>query len=44
MINSDAHTAEGINCKFEEMQDLVKVLGFGRLSLLTKEGWSAQEI
>lgn len=44
MINSDAHTAEGINCKFEEMYNLVKALGFRRLSFLTKEGWSEQEI
>lgn len=44
IINSDAHTAEGINCKFEEMHNLVKALGFCRLSFLTKEGWSTQEI
>lgn len=44
IINSDAHTAEGINCKFDEMYNLVKALGFDKLSILTKDGWSAQKI
>lgn len=44
VINSDAHTKEGIDCKFTEMYDLVRELGFNSLNYLTKEGWSKQNI
>lgn len=44
IINSDAHSTEGITCKFEEMYELVYNLGFKNLSYLTKSGWKEQPI
>lgn len=44
IINSDAHTAEGISYKLDEMNELVKSLGFMTTNYLTKNGWSTQEI
>jgi histidinol-phosphatase (PHP family) len=44
VINSDAHTVEGIDCKFDEMYKLVRELGFNSLNYLTREGWAKQII
>jgi len=44
IINSDAHSTDGINCKFEKMYELVKNIGFTKLSYLTKDGWKEQNI
>lgn len=44
IINSDAHTIDGIDCKFNEMYKLVHDLGFENLTYLTKEGWKKQKI
>lgn len=44
VINSDAHTVEGIDCKFNEMYNLVRELGFDSLNYLTREGWAKQNI
>ncbi len=44
IINSDAHTAETINYKLNEMRDLVKSMGFKNLSCLSKSGWTVEEI
>jgi len=44
IINSDAHSADGITCKFEEMYGLVNNLGFTKLSYLTKDGWKEQPL
>lgn len=44
IINSDAHTQEGINCKFSEMFELIKSLGFESISLLTKDGFVKKQI
>lgn len=44
VINSDAHTMDGIDCKFDEMYSLVRKLGFKNLKYLTKEGWATQNI
>lgn len=44
IINSDAHTKEGINCKFEEMYELIKSLGFESISCITKNGWTKKQI
>ncbi len=44
IINSDAHTIEGIDCKFTEMYKLVKDLGFDSITYLTNEGWKKQKI
>jgi histidinol-phosphatase (PHP family) len=43
-INSDAHSIEGINCKFAEMYELVKSIGFGNISCMTKNGWTKIQI
>lgn len=43
-INSDAHTVEGINCKFVEMYELVKSLGFEDISCMKKNGWTKNQI
>lgn len=44
IINSDAHTQEGINCKFSEMYELIKSLGFKSISLFTKNGFIKKQI
>ncbi|NLJ59216.1 MAG: histidinol-phosphatase HisJ [Tissierellia bacterium] len=44
IINSDAHTIEGIACKLKEMYTLVNDLGFNSLMYLTKDGWKKQKI
>ncbi len=44
IINSDAHTAEGIDCKFNEMYKLVNELGFDSLNYLTSDGWKKRKI
>lgn len=44
IINSDAHTTDGINFKFNEMYNLLKELGIKNTSYLTKNGWACQEI
>jgi histidinol-phosphatase (PHP family) len=44
IINSDAHSTDGITCKFEDMYELVNNLGFERMGYLTKEGWNEQLI
>ena len=44
IINSDAHTQEGINFKFSEMLELIKSLGFKSVSLLTKDGFVKKQI
>lgn len=44
IINSDAHTMDGIDCKFNEMYKLVHDLGFENLTYLTNEGWKKQKI
>jgi len=44
IINSDAHTIAGIDCKFAEMYKLVEDLGFDNLTYLTIEGWKKQKI
>lgn len=44
IINSDAHTADGIHFKFNEMYNLLKELRIKNTSYLTKKGWASQEI
>lgn len=44
IINSDAHTTEGIDCKFTEMYKLVENLGFDNLAYLTSDGWKKQKM
>ncbi len=44
VVNSDAHTTDGIDCKFNEMYKLTKDLGFEHLVYLTKDGWKEQKI
>lgn len=44
IINSDAHSTDGITCKFDEMYELVYNLGFDKLSYLTNSGWKEQII
>ena len=44
IINSDAHSIDGITYKFEEMYELVYNVGFKNLSYLTKNGWEKQVI
>lgn len=44
IINSDAHTAETINYKLNEMLDLVRSMGFKSLSCLSKNGWKVKQI
>lgn len=43
-INSDAHTTEGINCKFAEMYELIKLIGFEQINSMTKNGWTKKQI
>lgn len=43
-INSDAHSTDGIACKFNDMYKLTKDLGFNHLIYLTKDGWKKQNI
>lgn len=43
-INSDAHTKEAIDCKFGEMYELIKSLGFENVSCLTECGWTARNL
>ncbi|MGD9568517.1 MAG: histidinol-phosphatase HisJ [Sedimentibacter sp.] len=44
IINSDAHTREGIDCKFNEMNELLKAMEFSYMSILTKNGWTKDQI
>ncbi len=44
IINSDAHTTDGITCKFDEMYKLIYDIGFRKSSYLTKNGWQEQAI
>ncbi|HPW99456.1 MAG TPA: histidinol-phosphatase HisJ [Sedimentibacter sp.] len=44
MVNSDAHTADGLACKFTDMYKLTNDIGFEHLVYLTKNGWEKQEI
>lgn len=44
IINSDAHTTDGIVCKFEDMYKLIYNLGIKKSSYLTKNGWKEQII
>lgn len=44
IINSDAHSTDGINCKFEEIYKLVYNLGFEKISYLSENGWKNQII
>jgi len=44
MINSDAHTSNCIDCKFNEMYKLIHELGFDSLTYLTKAGWKKLKI
>ena len=38
-INSDAHSAENIACKFDEMYELLKDLGLDNIVYLSKNAW-----
>ncbi|MBP1924978.1 histidinol-phosphatase (PHP family) [Sedimentibacter acidaminivorans] len=44
IINSDAHSTDGINCKFEDIYKLVYDLGFEKISYLSENGWKNQII
>ncbi len=44
MINSDAHTRDALAFKFDDMNKLVREMGFKYLSYLTIDGWKKQEI
>lgn len=44
IISSDAHTRDGIACKFNDMYKLTRDLGFEDLIYLTKNGWLKQKI
>ncbi len=44
LINSDAHTAEGINYKLSVMYELISKIGFEKVSCLTKNGWTIKQI
>ncbi len=44
IINSDAHSTDGINCKFEDTYKLVYDLGFEKISYLSEDGWKNQTI
>lgn len=44
IINSDAHTTDGIVCKFEDMYKLIYDIGFRKSSYLTPSGWKEQVI
>lgn len=44
IINSDAHTTDGIVCKFEDMYKLVYDIGIRKSSYLTQNGWKEQII
>ena len=44
MVNSDAHTADKITYKFNDMYRLVDDIGFDSLVYLTKGGWKKQKI
>lgn len=44
MINSDAHSKEYLDCKFDEMYELIRNLGFERVSYLTNNGFVTQKI
>ncbi len=43
-INSDAHTAEAIDCKLSEMYELIRSMGFERVSCLTGCGWATRNL
>jgi len=42
IINSDAHSIDGIICNFEEMYNLIHDLGFRKVSYLSENGWTSQ--
>ena len=44
MVNSDAHTADNIACKFNDMYKLANDIGFEHFAYLTKNGWEKQKI
>lgn len=44
MVNSDAHTRDGIDCMFKEMYKLLKEIGFEEMAYLTDSGWKMQSI
>ena len=44
IINSDAHSTDGINCKFEEVYKLIYNLGFEKTYYLSENGWKNQII
>ena len=44
IVNSDAHTAEDIAYKFDDMYKLTASMGFENLVYLTKNGWQKQKI
>lgn len=44
IINSDAHTTDGITCKFDDMYTLINQLKFESISYLTKTGWKKQAL
>lgn len=44
VINSDAHTAEGIDCKLDEMYALARSTGFKSVRCLGSGGWMNEEI
>jgi histidinol-phosphatase (PHP family) len=44
MVNSDAHTADKITYKFNDMYRLVDDIGFDSLVYLTKGGWKKKKI
>lgn len=44
MVNSDAHTADAIACKFNDMYRLLHGLDSDSIVYLTKSGWERQKI
>lgn len=44
IVNSDAHTADDIACRFNDMYSLTASMGFEHLVYLTKNGWEKQKI
>lgn len=44
MINSDAHSINYINYEFNEVYNVIKELGFKKISYLTSGGWKEKEV
>lgn len=44
IINSDAHTTDGLLCKYDEMFNLINAYNFKKVSYLSKEGWKEQNL